>query len=208
MESRLKALQTDVLHALAGMDPRWTLTGGGALAGFHLGHRETRDLDLFFHGESLLGDIPTVVEGRLRSHGIEVTTLGTAPSFRRLEARRGDETVLIDLVAEPVASVDPPTEQEPGVWVDTEHEILINKLCALYSRIAIRDLLDVMTLVRAGGDLERALAEAPRKDAGFSPPSLAWVLKDLPVARLAESASYDSAALVAFRDELIGILLD
>ena len=52
------------------------------------------------------------------------------------------------------------------------------------------------------------MLEAPRKDGGFSPPSLAWVLKDLPVARLAESASYDSAALLAFRDELIGILLD
>lgn len=208
MESRLGALQADVLQALAGMDPRWTLTGGGALVGFHLGHRETRDLDLFFHGESLLGDIPAVVEGRLRSRGMEISTLRTAPSFRRLEARRGAESVLIDLVAEPVASVETPTERAPGVWVDTAHEILINKLCALYSRIAIRDLLDVMMLLHAGGDLQRALAEAPLKDGGFSPPSLAWVLKDLPVARLAESAGYDTAPLIAFREELIKTLLD
>jgi hypothetical protein len=31
----------------AGLQPPWTLTGGGALAGFHTKHRETRDLDLF-----------------------------------------------------------------------------------------------------------------------------------------------------------------
>jgi len=29
------------------------LTGGAALAGFHTKHRETRDLDLFFHHETI-----------------------------------------------------------------------------------------------------------------------------------------------------------
>jgi hypothetical protein len=32
---------------LSGMQPAWTLTGGGALVGFYTKHRETRDLDLF-----------------------------------------------------------------------------------------------------------------------------------------------------------------
>jgi hypothetical protein len=41
----------------AGIDPHWTLTGGGALAGVHLGHRETRDLDLFWRSR------PELVEG-------------------------------------------------------------------------------------------------------------------------------------------------
>lgn len=56
-DSRLSALQRHILRVLASMDPRWTLTGGGALAGLYLGHRETRDLDLFWHGLSALPDL-------------------------------------------------------------------------------------------------------------------------------------------------------
>lgn len=36
MESSLTPLQRRALVLVAGMDPAWTLTGGGALAGFHL----------------------------------------------------------------------------------------------------------------------------------------------------------------------------
>ena len=63
------------------------------------------------------------------------------------------------------------------ILIDSPHEILVNKLCALLSRSELRDLLDVKALVENGIDLDRALADAPRKDAGFSPLTLAWVLK-------------------------------
>ena len=36
-----------MLEAFFGKESRFFLSGGGALAGFHLGHRETDDLDLF-----------------------------------------------------------------------------------------------------------------------------------------------------------------
>ena len=43
----LSELQARVLVALAGIDPPWTLTGGAALVGFHLGHHTTQNLNLF-----------------------------------------------------------------------------------------------------------------------------------------------------------------
>jgi hypothetical protein len=55
--SKLTSLQDRVLIALSGLQPQWTLTGGAALAGCHAKHRETRDLDLFFHHESTLGSL-------------------------------------------------------------------------------------------------------------------------------------------------------
>jgi hypothetical protein len=58
------------------LTPPWTLTGGGALAGVHLGHRVTRDLDLFWRSRSELGS--------LRADGLEVETLRTAPAFGEL----------------------------------------------------------------------------------------------------------------------------
>ncbi len=45
---RLTPLQHRILAVLADLDPPWTLTGGGALVGVHLGHRETRDLQVQF----------------------------------------------------------------------------------------------------------------------------------------------------------------
>jgi hypothetical protein len=45
--SRLTRFQTDILEAFFRREERFFLTGGGALAGYHLGHRETHDLDLF-----------------------------------------------------------------------------------------------------------------------------------------------------------------
>ena len=39
--SRLTRLQADVLASFFEREQRFYLTGGGALAGYHLGHRET-----------------------------------------------------------------------------------------------------------------------------------------------------------------------
>jgi hypothetical protein len=94
--------------------------------------------------------------------------------------------------------------------VDTLHEILVNKLCALLSRSEIRDLQDVRALLAKGCDLSRALADAPRKDGGFSPLTLTWVLRGLPVRSLSETVNLSAeqaTELQGFRDELIRRIL-
>lgn len=45
--NRLSPLQRDLLEAFFRHESRFRLTGGAALAGYYLGHRETADLDLF-----------------------------------------------------------------------------------------------------------------------------------------------------------------
>lgn len=92
------------------------------------------------------------------------------------------------------------------IRVDTEHEILVNKLCALVQRSELRDLVDVQALLGGGCDLKRALADAPAKDSGFSPLTLVWLLKDLPIeaaARAEEWAEERTARLAEFRDGLV-----
>ena len=155
----LTPLQHRVLEVLSGIEPPWTLTGGAALVGFHLHHRTTRDLDLFWHG------------------------------CERLLVSEGSDRVVVDLVAEPVETVEPPEPATLGavtVLVDTPHEILVNKLCALLGRAELRDLVDVHALINRGEDLVRAVGDAPRKDAGFSAVALAFVLRGLPIDALAE----------------------
>lgn len=208
-QGRLTPLQERILLALAQVEPRWSLVGGGALVGFHTRHRETRDLDLFFRPQAVLADVPDVVGARLTATGLEVSSLQVAPAFCRLEVRDHAETILVDLVADPTPVVEPaePTPfADTQILVETPHQLLVNKLCALLSRSELRDLVDVQALLAAGGELERALADCPGQDAGFSPLTFAWVLRGLPVERLARATGSSDAAveaLVAFRDRLV-----
>lgn len=207
----LSALQRAVLEVLAPSDPPWTLTGGGALVEFHLGHRSTRDLDLFLHGRATLEEQAECAADRLRSAGMEVTSIQSGRSMQRYSVTRGGDSVLLDLVADPVPVVEAPTRRSIGateIFVDTPHEILVNKLCALVQRSELRDLVDVRGLL-AAGDLERALHDAPRKDGGFSPLLLSWQLSGLDLRSMGRAegwAEHDVAELAAFRDSLIGRL--
>lgn len=197
--SQLSPLQRRVIDTLSGLGG--VLTGGGALAGFHLGHRQTRDLDFFWHDRAQLGELPDEVIGRLRAAGLEAERQQTGTTFCRVRVSDGAESLPVDLVADQAPRIEAPVEVRPGVLVDTPHEILVNKLTAMLGRWAERDLIDVRALLDAGGDLDRALADAPRKDGGFSPETLAWVLDTT-----AHSGRADGG-LAAFRQTLIARLL-
>lgn len=205
----LTSLQTLILRALAGLDPPWTLTGGAALVGIHLRHRITRDLDLFWHGHQQLGTFPSEVEERLKASGLQTEVLQRSPAFCRLRVRGENEVTVLDLIAEPVPTVDHPQSfsmEDVTFQVDTIHEILVNKLCALLSRSELRDLFDVQALLQAGVDLETALTDAPRKDGGFSPLTLVWILQTLPIENLGQRAGLSSeqvSTLQIFSSELI-----
>lgn len=201
MQSTLNSLQERVLGVVATLGG-WTLTGGGALAGVHLGHRTTEDLDLFLYGARSFDREPRTVEDALVEDGLEVTTLQRSPGFVRFAVGDGHERIVVDLVAEPVPRVDEPMELRPGLWVDSPYEILVNKLGALLSRSELRDLEDARALVATGVDLDRALGDVSRKDGGFSPMTLAWVIGQLDLSR-ARALGFDGAALAEFRDELL-----
>jgi len=206
---RLTSLQIRVLHALAGMVPPWTLSGGGALVGVHTRHRTTRDLDLFWQARRALDDAPESVKSRLESAGLDVAVLQRSEVFCRLEARSENETTIVDLVADPVPLAERPVETDVDgarILVDTPHQILVNKLCALLSRSELRDLEDVQALLNSGLDVRRALADAAVQDGGFSPLVFAWVLRELPIASLAKAlgrAHGSVAAVERFRNELV-----
>lgn len=204
--SRLSELQRRILEIVATDPNAWRLTGGGALAGYHLGHRVTYDLDLFLGGRHTFDHEPRAIVSRLVSEGLACSTVQSSPGFVRLEVSLDGDAMMVDLVAEPVPLIEAPVRRAPGVLVDTPHEILVNKLTALLSRAEVRDLVDVQALVDAGCDLERALRDAPKKDGAFSPATLAWVLERFPLS-MAPSLGFDRAALTDARDALVTRLL-
>ena len=131
----------------------------------------------------------------------------------RLDVRDATGSVLVDLVADPVSLAEAPVRQDLGtasILIDTPHQILVNKLCALLSRSELRDLVDVKALLDAGCDLERALVDCPRQDAGFSPLTLSWALNGLAIQPLATRLGWPAARtgeLEHFRDDLVARVL-
>lgn len=210
---KLDELQRRVLETLAGIEPPFVLSGGAALAGVHLGHRTTRDLDLFWRSLEILGDLPELIGRKLEEAGLSVATIQKSPAFVRLRVTNERSAVLIDLIAESAESIESPMLHTIGsaeILVDSRRAILAEKLCALLERSEIRDLIDVKALVESGENLEQALADAPRRDAGFSSLTLAWVLRDFNIKMLAQVAGLDNqtaADLDAFRLTLIGRLI-
>lgn len=206
---RLTELQVRALRVLSTVDPPWTLTGGAALVGFYTRHRSTRDLDLFWQGRSALDALPEEVSRRLRADGLTVDAVQSSPAFHRLRVTDGQEVLVVDLVADPTEPVESAAShaiEGASVRTDGRHQILVNKLCALLGRSELRDLVDVRALVQSGGDLARALSDAPRVDAGFSPLTLAWILETFPLSMLGPRQGMPAAdldALEIFRRTLV-----
>ena len=211
---KLSRIQRRVLEVLGSVEPPFVLSGGAALAGVHLGHRTTRDLDLFWRNRAQLEGLPQIVERSIATAGLAVETLQTSPAFVQLRVSDETAVVVVDLIAEAADSIEPPARHRFGdveILVDSARAILAEKLCALLERSELRDLIDVEALLRAGEKLDVALADAPRRDRGFSPLTLAWVLRGLDVHAVAPSAGLDEAAaekLDAFRQRLIEELVD
>lgn len=202
MTGRLSPLQEAILRIVGRLDPPPVVTGGAALAAFYTRHRTTRDVDAFWRDRSVLGDVPRAVIGACETQGLSVSVLQRTPAFVRLRVVRGEEVCLLDLVADPVTTLEPPVIHVVGgvaVAADSPHEILVAKLCTLLERAEVRDLLDVMVLVEAGGDLARALADAPAKDGGFSALTLAWVLETTPFDELAAGSGLGDEMLAVLR---------
>ncbi len=204
--SRLKPLQRALLAAFFEREGRFFLTGGGALAGFHLGHRETNDLG-FFTPDDVLDEGEAALRDAAASLGATIERVRTAPEFRRRVVRRLDESVVVDLVRDHVPQVRPEKPILDGVRVDPPEEIFANKLCTLLSRSEPRDLVDVRALESLGLDLDAALAAASLKDGGLTPGQLAWVLSEVAIgddARLPGNVSVPE--LRAYLTDLVGRL--
>lgn len=181
MESnKLSALQKDVLAAFFARENQFFLTGGAALAGFYLGHRETNDLDLFTLTD-VLDDGVALLREIAHQFGAALESIQTSPDFRRLLMRRGEEAVVIDLVREHAAQKYADKNIVNGIRVDRPEEILANKLCTLLSRSEVRDLVDVRALEIAGYQVEDAIPAAVAKDGGLTPAQLGWVLSQIEI---------------------------
>jgi hypothetical protein len=178
---KLSPLQLAVLDAFFTREAAFWLSGGGALVGYHLGHRETSDLDLFTADPDAFDRIRPVVRDLAGALGLELQVVQEAPGFRRYALLREGEGLVLDLVLEQTVQLHPDKPVVEGVRVDPADEVLANKLTALVGRMEERDLVDVLFLERSGLRVEDLLDVAHQKDGGCTPATLAWLLSEITI---------------------------
>lgn len=139
------------------------LTGGTALAAFHLFHRYSDDLDLFTNDQSLELVWPTL-QRLLPSLGLTVES--RTPEFIRL---RHPDGLRVDVVHDVPFRVGIPVRH--GAWlIDSLENITLNKVTAIQGRLDVKDYVDLYLLLR--DDPRRILTwlvQAKQKDASIEP---------------------------------------
>lgn len=129
--NRLSLLQRTVLREFFARERGFFLTGDGALAGFHLGHRTTDDLDLFTtsdeafeRGRFVLEELASKIGGRLEIRQ-------AAPRFLRAVLTTDQGAVVIGLVRDQLHQLHPDKLDRDGIFIDRADEILANKLTTI-----------------------------------------------------------------------------
>jgi nucleotidyltransferase AbiEii toxin of type IV toxin-antitoxin system len=177
LSSTLNSFQQEVLEGFFRREDRFYLTGGAALAGFHLGHRATQEFDLCTT-EDCLAEGAAALSATARDLGASIEAVQTLPDSRRYLLERREEALEVNIVRDWAPQLYTEKQVIDCIRVDPPEEVLANKLCALLSRREIMDLVDVHALERAGYPIERYLESASRKDGGLTPGQLAWALTE------------------------------
>ncbi len=99
-KDQLSALQRDLLEAFFERERRFFLTGGGALAGFHFGHRPSDDVDLFTLPPTNLDDGERALRAAAGACGATLVPKDSFPEFRRFIAERGADKTVVDLAVD------------------------------------------------------------------------------------------------------------
>lgn len=156
-------LYEEVLSALAGAFGPFYLTGGAALSGFYLHHREVRDLDLFtnlhpdFERESRR--IQAIVEAHFDT---DPTRCVRYSDFLRMVIR-GEPEMKIELINDMAAPWGTPLMAGP-IPVDNLGNLLASKVNCFLERNRPDDLNDLVIIaLNFSFDWEEVLAQARRK---------------------------------------------
>jgi hypothetical protein len=183
------------------------LAGGAALAGVHLRHRLSNDVDLFCSDPSACRDLVRALPAVAAETGANIAIVRDAGSFVRARVTpRGAPAreIELDVVHEPIAEIDAlDVEVVEGVRLTSLADMRASKLTCLLSRSEPRDLVDTLFLERAGYRPEADLDLALKKDGGIDPGALSWLLSQFPTDPLPMMlAPLTTDELRAYRDAL------
>lgn len=178
------------------------LAGGAALSGVYLGHRLSKDVDLFCRDSAAQRALVAALGDAARAAGGSARIVQDAGTFVRAEVTVGPLNFDADLVVDTAPALDTPRSID-GVRVQGLADLRASKLTCLLSRSEPRDLVDVLFLERAGFPADADLPLAAQKDTGVDPGVMGWLLGQFPLSPLPQMLTpLSEEELKAYRDEL------
>lgn len=162
--TRLQRQVAQVFFALPEAEG-FAVAGGAGLLARDLIDRRTRDLDLFGVPPVDVHAAAGALEAAADRQGWTSSRIREGPSFVRLTISDGEETLVVDLAADPATERATLTELGPTLH---ERDLAAGKLLALWHRLEARDYADVYRLARRFGP-DALIEWATARDAGFAP---------------------------------------
>jgi hypothetical protein len=177
----LDPFQEEFLGAFFAREDGFFLTGGAALAGYHLHHRSTGSLTL-----CTLEDRVRVGEAALLEVagdiGAKAQRLEAPEAYGKFLLRRGEDSVVVELEQDLCPQVEPGKTVIGGIRVDSPKEITARILCALHSHYDLNDIVDLRALEIAGHKVEDHLKAAAHRLPEVTPTALVSALSEFEIA--------------------------
>lgn len=174
----LYRMQDWAIKAMGAAKHGFHLTGGTALSRGYCNHRYSEDLDLFVNDrdefelwrDRCLHELSSQCRARA---GLSLDVVLREKRFGRAIVH-GEADLKLEFVDDVPSRVGEPVRHPSLGLLDTEENILANKITALIDREEGKDLADIFWLCcRRGLSLESALNAAEGKAAGVFPPLVA-----------------------------------
>jgi len=173
----LDPFQEEVLEAFFARESGFFLTGGAALAGYHIHHRETKSLQLrtvedrVRVGEAALLEVAIDI-------GAKIQRLEAPEAFGKFLLRREDDSLVVNIAQDLCPQVQPEKTVIGEIQVDRPKEITAKILSSLRTHFWLGELVDLRALEIAGYTVEDHLEAAAHRDPEVTPAELVRALSE------------------------------
>lgn len=175
----LYPIQDGVIKAIKSIPTPFYLTGGTALSRGYFNHRFSDDLDFFVNNAPDFSDLAGVLIEAVRTR-YRVTSEVEAHDYLQIHAHADAVSLKIDLVND-IASRVGELLDHPGLGrIDNLHNILSNKISALY-RYEAKDVVDILWICRnISFNWGEIVSQAREKEAGVEPSLISEIIRGIP----------------------------
>jgi len=155
------------------------LTGGTALAEFYLQHRFSEDIDLFTLDDQAFSESVGELRNLAAELGCTFEERVATPTFHQVFFRPPSQLeIKVDLVRETGPQFGQHQDFEK-VIVDSELNIAVNKITALFGRASNKDFVDLYFLLKRDYDLAQLIELAKQKDPGLNEFYLSGMMRQI-----------------------------
>ena len=154
------------------------LTGGTALAEFHLGHRRSYDLDFFTRERDLIIPFARVIEEKLGQAQYTFNVIRRFESFVEFEVNKEGESMRLHFAQDSPFRFGEPQLSEFAVRVNDYLDLVVDKLVTFFGRWKHRDAIDLFFILKVEA-IETMMEMAKQKDPGFDLYWFSMALKEV-----------------------------